>query len=236
MEREDERMIRACSLFIVVCLAAAAFGDKTYSQNKRANRLFDKGKYEEALKIYDDAILEAPADQKLKMNKGSALYRLNQFDKAEEAYNSAQDIKDKNALADLCFNRGNALFREGQQQMQQGGQGAQEKLKGALDNYIKTLDLRSTDRDAKWNLQLTQELIKRAQQQQNKDKNQQNNNEKPKPPSENAKKIKAEADRLVANREYAKAFDLMSGLLKTDQTAAAYADYTKRLNDVVSSQ
>jgi Ca-activated chloride channel homolog len=163
-------------LIFVLVIVAACSADKTYAQNRKAAQLYQNGNYDDALKIYDDAVLENPNELKLKMNRGSTLFRLKQFDKAEEAYKSAEGLKDKKALADLYYNRGNTLFREGQQMMSSGGKEAGDKFKGALENYIKSLDLKPSDKDAKWNVQLTQAVLKQLQNQQQNQNNQDKNN------------------------------------------------------------
>ena len=61
--------------------------------------------------------------------------------------------------------------------MQGGGKGADEKYTSALQNYIAALDLRPDDKDAKWNIELTQRRIK-LQQQQQKNQQDQNKNDK----------------------------------------------------------
>jgi len=158
----------------------SSFSDELYSKNKNANSLYQSKKYDEALKSYDNLILEYPAEQKLKMNKGSAQYRLGDFDKAEESYGQAKEIKDKKALAALYYNLGNAQFMQGERLGAQNGQQAMEKYKAALENYIKSLDLRPSDRDTKWNVQLAQKKIKQMeqQQQQNNKDNKQNKDNK----------------------------------------------------------
>lgn len=55
----------------------------------------------------------------------------------------------------------------------------------------------------------------------------------PPEPSENARRLKAEADRLVAERRYRAAFDLMTDGLTRDSTVAAYAEFTSRVGEVV---
>jgi len=171
-------MISACMALLAPSIS---FSDPTYDKNQAANRLYKQGKYDQALKLYDEAGLADPQNPRLKMNKGSAHYKMGQFDQAEQAYSQAQTEKDRSALADLHYNLANALFRQGQKSMMQAGgeaSGAQEKFKGALDNYIKALDNRPSDRDAKWNLQITQQVLEELKkqqqnQQQNKDQKQQ---------------------------------------------------------------
>ncbi len=162
--------------------------DEVHRKNRAANRYYEQGEFEKALETYEDALLNAPGEEKLKINKGSALHKLGRLQEAEEAYRAAEGIEDSDAKADLWYNLGTTLFRQGQQMMAGGGQGAIEKLEEARDSYIKALDARPQDEDAKWNLQLTQsalEQLKKQQQQQdqqkqndkNKDKNQDKNKE-----------------------------------------------------------
>jgi tetratricopeptide (TPR) repeat protein len=213
----------------IAVLAAAAHSDELHSKNSVANKQYSTKNYEQALKDYDNLILEYPGEPKLKMNKGSALYRLGQYDKAEEAYNQAKETKDKRALSSLYYNLGNALYMQGEQLSAQNNQQAMDKYKGALENYIKSLDVQPSDKDSKWNVQLVQKKIKQMQQQQQQNDQNGSNIE----PSEYAKKMKALADDEVARKNYKGAFQIMNDCLQKDKTAAAYNDYIKRLKDVV---
>jgi Ca-activated chloride channel homolog len=169
-------------LVVLFLAAATSSADQLYTKNKKANQLYKKGDYGEALKLYDDLSIEAPGEPKIKMNKGSAQFQLGDFDKAEESYNAAASgLKDKKALADLYYDRGNAQYMQGERLSAQGKQEAMDTYKGALENYIKSLDLRPRDKDAKWNLQLTAAKIKEMQNQQNR----QNKNDKNKDNKDN---------------------------------------------------
>lgn len=165
-------------LLVIIISAAVSEADEVYSKNKKANRIYNEKRYEEALKLYDDALLLSPSDNSLKMNKGSALYRLGEFDKAGEAYTGALSEEDKKKRADAFYNLGNILFRQAQQMEQSGDQGALEKYKEALQNYIQSLDLRPDDKDAKWNLQLAHMKVKENQEKQNNQNNNQNKQDK----------------------------------------------------------
>ena len=96
--------IKALLPFSLLCIFSVCSADEIYSKNHKANELYKQGKYDEALKLYEDALLLSPSDEKLKMNHGSALYRLGDYDKAEESYNGALTIKDKKARSDAHYN------------------------------------------------------------------------------------------------------------------------------------
>lgn len=169
-------------LLIIVSAAHYSFSDEAWSINKRGNKLYKNRQFKEALEEYDDALLLSPSDNRLKMNKGSVHYQLGEFDKAEEAYNTALSSDNKDQIADAHYNMGNILFRQGVQMYQQGQQQALEKLKSANDHYIKSLEKRPSDTDAKWNLQLAHQVMKQLEQQQNQqdDKNKQDKDDQEK--------------------------------------------------------
>jgi Ca-activated chloride channel family protein len=186
------------SLFLLCsALLATPFADELYSKNKEAAKHYDKGIYDEALKSYDKLILEFPQEPKLKMNKGSAQYKLGDFDKADESYNSATSTKDKKALADLYYNLGNTQYMKADRMASQGDNKAMDKYKAALEDYIKSLDIRPSDKDAKWNVQLVQKKMKQMQQQQqqnNKD-NKDNKDQKKDNQQQNNKDQKQDQDK-----------------------------------------
>jgi Ca-activated chloride channel homolog len=167
-----------CALVLVFGLFACALADKVHSQNKRANKLYEQQEYEKALELYNEALLEAPNERALQANRGSALHRLERFDDAKEAYEAALESDDKDLVADVHYNLGNTLFREGERLMSSGDQKAMEAFKAAKQEYVQTLKHRPSDDDAKWNLQLAHNRIKMLEQQQKQQNKQQDKEDK----------------------------------------------------------
>ena len=170
-----------CALFCIVLgfgLFADASADEIGKLNRKANRLYSQGKYEEALKLYEEALLLAPSNNRLRMNRGSALYRLNNLDEAESSYLGSLSQTDKSTLADAHYNLGNILYRQGERLEASGDPSAHGKFSQALENYIQTLKLRPSDNDAKWNLQLAHQKVERLENQQCPLQNDNNNDDK----------------------------------------------------------
>jgi len=160
--------MRLFHTFICIILGAALFApicaNEVRKLNKKANKLYSQGKYEEALKLYEEAALLDPSDNKLKMNRGSALYRLGNMEEAESSYIGSLSQTDKKTLADAHYNLGNILYRQGEHLVKDGDfSTARTKYSQALENYVQTLKLRPNDNDAKWNLQLTHRKVEQLE-------------------------------------------------------------------------
>ena len=166
------------SLACIFCMVQFGYADKIHELNSKANSLYKKGKYEEALALYEDALVRSPADKKLGMNKAAAQYQFGDFETAEATLRGADSLTDKKTMADLHYNLGNILYRQGEQMEASGGEGAMDKFKASRDEFIKSLDLKNSDRDSKWNLQMAQQKIKQMEQQQNKDNKDQDKDKK----------------------------------------------------------
>ncbi|MFP4163086.1 MAG: tetratricopeptide repeat protein [Chitinispirillaceae bacterium] len=164
-------------LLFVWCITAVPKADEIYSKNKKANKLYDQGKYEEAQKLYEDALLLDPENNKVKMNNGSALYKMENYQEAEKLYQDALTEENKEVLADAHYNLGNILYKNAEQLETSGNPEASQKFQQALQNYIKTLELRPNDEDAKWNLQLAHQKIQQLKKQQSDDKENDDKNE-----------------------------------------------------------
>jgi tetratricopeptide (TPR) repeat protein len=104
------------------------------------------------------------------------------------------------------------------------------KVQESIEAYKRSLKLDPKNTETKYNLAYAQDLLK---QQQNKKKNDNNDQDK-KEPSEYAKKLKAEADKLISVGKFADAFNLMQEGLKKDQTVSYYQDFIDKTGKVAA--
>ena len=144
------------NLFIIILLSFNLFAGFA-SKNNKANKLYLKGQYEEALKKYTDAQIDNPESPILHYNMGNTFYKQKQLDKALEEYNKAINVKDNNIRANTLYNIGNTYFQ------------MNDYLK-AIENYKKTLEINPNDQDAKYNIEIARKKL-----QQNMQPNQENN-------------------------------------------------------------
>lgn len=136
-------------------MAWSLFGSDDPARQGQA--AFEKKEYDQALEHWTEAQVDDPADRRLDYNIGQALYRLEQFPDAEQAFLAAT-ATDRTALAaDAFYGAGNAAFQQG-------------KFPDAIKYYEQSLELRPGDEDAEHNADLAQrryeEMMEQAEQQQ----------------------------------------------------------------------
>ncbi len=175
---------KASSLFLYSCVVSVLFSfcfavplQASNSRLKEGNRQFKNGHYDKALKIYDDALIDAPHSPVLRFNAGAAAYQSGDFARAEKEFQEsgqASLLPLKNASH---YNRGNALYR-------------QSRYDEAMDAYKDALRINPKDENAKYNLSVAM----RAKQ----------NPPKPQPPSGKPQEQKGKPDKQESKAEQKK--------------------------------
>ena len=102
------------------------------------------------------------------------------------------------------------------------------KLKEAVSDFKVSLKSNPNNEDSRYNYELLKKLLDEQEQQQQNDDDIK--------PSEYAKKLKAQADKLAAQFLFDKALGIMQQGLQEDETVAAYNSFIGKLNDVVESE
>ncbi len=105
----------------------------------------------------------------------------------------------------------------------------QGKLEEALANFKEAIKADNSNVDAKYNYEmLKKKLDEEKKKQEEKDRN------KPKEPSAYAKRLKAQADALLAKYRFSEAESLMTEGAKKDPSVLYYEDFMNRLKEVVT--
>jgi Ca-activated chloride channel family protein len=137
MEMVKRRSIVGLALWAVV--AGSLPSEAANARLKEGNRLFKNGKYERALKVYNDALVDAPHSSILHFNAGDAAYQMGDLPKAQKEFEEAAQSALPALKGASQYNRGNAFFQQ--------GQWAQ-----AIEAYKESLRANPADEDAKYNL------------------------------------------------------------------------------------
>lgn len=193
---------------------ALAQADKKFV--RQGNREYDKSKFSESEISYWRAIDKNKESADAVFNAGDALYKQKKFEDAGKQFIQNHNMnEDKNKKAASLYNLGNSLLMA-------------NKVQESIDAYKGSLKLDPENMETKYNLAYAQDLLR--QQQDQKKNNNQNNEE----PSEYAKKLKAEADKLISVGKFAEAFNLMKEGLKKDKTVNYYKDFIDKTGKVAS--
>jgi len=138
---------------LVLLLNTEVSWGSLWGKTRKGNKLYEKGQYDEALKVYKDAQLESPESPQLHYNIGNALYQKRKFKEAAEEYEKALRSDQPLLQEGAYYNLGNSAYRQG-------------KLTDAIQYYEKVLELKPDDMDAKYNLEFVRKKLKEMAQKQ----------------------------------------------------------------------
>lgn len=152
---------------------------------RQGNGLFARGKFEEALGVYQRAEALRPDDLRVHYNIGNTLFRLNRHEEAISELTLA--AVDKNSLrrANALYNIGNVQYRR-------------NRLDDAINAYRLALLANPNDQQAKQNLEFC--LKKKQEQQQQQNQQQQNQQQQNQQQSQQPQPRRSEMDRQQAER------------------------------------
>jgi Ca-activated chloride channel family protein len=105
----------------------------------------------------------------------------------------------------------------------------QGKLEEALVNFKEAIKADNSNVDAKYNYEMLKKKLDEE-----KKKQEEKNRNKPKEPSAYAKRLKAQADALLAKYRFSEAESLMNEGAKRDPSVLYYEDFMNRLKEVIT--
>jgi Ca-activated chloride channel family protein len=181
-----KKMERAlCVLILIFCGGAAggaiAYADSPGRLVSKGNRQYGKKDYAKALDLYDRASVKAPESAIVAFNRGDALYKKGDLEKAREQFQqAASKTKSLPFESKAWYNLGNCAFEDGKRQEDSDLQKALGSLEECVKFYGTALEKDPANKSAAQNLEIARLKIKdlldkiKKQQQQGGGKNQQN--------------------------------------------------------------
>lgn len=201
--------------YIALFLVLTAF---TNDEARKANSAFEEGNYEEAETLYQAAIEASPDNYKLYFNLGNAQAKQGKIEEAIDSFmefrSLAESPQDK-SMAE--YNIGTLLAED-------------RKWKPAATHFKNALKLDPSDLDAKHNYERALAEVQNEEEEGGEEQNQEN--QPPPEPSEYAIAMKKQAEKLVAERRYQDAYNLMQRALEADDTVRAFNDFIERIRNV----
>jgi Ca-activated chloride channel family protein len=154
---------------LVLLLAPALFTAKAWASPfespvypvTQGNQSYADKKYEEALEKYESVEEQLTGEARLQFNRGDALFMLQRFKEAREAYLRATGSEDPDLKKRIYYNIGNTFLSE-------------SAFQDAIDYYRRALQLDPAFEDARFNLELALRSLKQQKDQQDKNKKDQN--------------------------------------------------------------
>ena len=142
-------------------------------QINAANSLVRDGKFDEAIQQYGQVQPTATDRDELDYNLAVAQFRKGEVDAAQELFTAAASSTDANIAANSRYNLGNCLYSKAIESAPQDKAVAIEQLREAISHYRDSLRLNEENADARANIELAGELIRKLQDEQKQEEQQQ---------------------------------------------------------------
>ena len=141
---------KAAAALLVLLLAAAPAAASAASLVENGNRAFQEGRYDEALRLYTEAQVEAPDAPEIHLNIGNVLFRKGEYAKAREEYRRAWTAGERSLAGAARYNSGTSSLSAGE-------------YRDAVTDYHEALKMDPEDADARRNLELALMRLKEQQ-------------------------------------------------------------------------
>ena len=201
-------------IFVITVIFPLALNAQAENKHiRQGNREYQRGQFEEAEVLYRKANEVNSRLPNIFFNIGNALYKQEKYEEASKQFtaNIAMN-EDRSKKAAGFYNLGNSYLQAG-------------KFNESIEAYKESLRLQPNNFEAKHNLAYAQDLLREQEQQQD-----QNNS----PEDEEIIKILEEARRLVAQRKYQEAYNLMKDSERKYPELLQYAEFTSRILDIIN--
>jgi Ca-activated chloride channel family protein len=210
--------MKLITTFILLSLISIDPGKigKVNSAKTEARKAYVSGDYKKAVEKYrylTDSL--DVMDDEVMLNLANAYYQTNDTTNASSVYQTLTGSVKPQIRSKAQQQLGVLNHKQG-------------KFEEALNNFKQAIKADGNNIDAKYNYEM---LKKKMDEQKKKD---QKNKDAQKEPSEYAKRLKAQAEKLSAQYKFREAQDLMLEGAKRDPSVMHYSDFIERLKNVVS--
>jgi tetratricopeptide (TPR) repeat protein len=209
--------MKICLLLIALVVIDPSRIAKVNSAKTEARKAYMDGDYKKAVSVYTYLTdsLDVREDEVM-VNLANAYFQVKDTANAISAYQSLTASPKSHIRSKAQQQLGILHHRQG-------------KLEEALANFKEAIKADNANVDAKYNYEmLKKKLDEEKKKQEEKDRN------KPKEPSAYAKRLKAQADALLAKYRFSEAASLMDEGAKKDPSVLFYDDFINRLKEVVT--
>jgi hypothetical protein len=186
--RDHPRITAVALVLAWLAFTGAVFRDALHESTTEGRRLYDAGKYAEALAAYGRGRAEEPDNPVLAFNVGDTLLAMGKADEALSEYRKALSSEDPKLKARTHYNIGNAYLRK-------------EDLRRAIDAYRQSLLQDATQKDAKRNLELALRKLKEKQARDQSKKDQQKQDQQKQPQSGDSRQSKDQQEKDQKNQQ-----------------------------------
>ena len=161
-------------VLLVLVATQPVCADSARDLLQQGNKLYARENFNDAIKQYDQALVEKPQALEPKFNKANSYYRLDDLATAIDLYKEvAADSKDMKLVAKAKYNLGNTFFQQGLKQRDSNLQKALDDLKTSISYWRGVLDIEPENEKAAKNIEVARLIIKDIIDQLNKQKDQQ---------------------------------------------------------------
>lgn len=162
------------TVLLVLVATQPVCADSALDLLQQGNKLYARENFNDAIKQYDQALVENPQALEPKFNKANSYYRLDDLATAIDLYKEvAADSKDMKLVAKAKYNLGNTFFQQGLKQRDSNLQKALDDLKTSISYWRGVLDIEPENEKASKNIEVARLIIKDIIDQLNKQKDQQ---------------------------------------------------------------
>ena len=151
-----QKTIITCLVILFVVSIFGAFKYKTFID---ANRLYNKGEYDIALKKYNEILAGHPDYDIVNFNIGAALYKKGDYQTSVEFFTKSLRNENPEIKSRANYNIGNSLYKQAQNLENMDLEKAADFYREAIKYYEAAIKLHKKDEDAKYNYDLLKKYL-----------------------------------------------------------------------------